>query len=166
MTVLPAPSFRRSCWPARLAAALLVLTIANVASTQFVAYRLRYHPALGQPVLAHIYRPWAWIGWKSQFADSAPSVFRELHAAQSAGLALGFLLLLAASSFGIRRAKRHEGVHGTAHWATRAEIASTGLLSSPSEPGRGVYVGAWHEPQPRRVAECLHYLRHDGPEHV
>jgi len=137
-----------------------------MASTQFVAYRLHYHPALGHPLLAHVYRPWAWIGWKSQFADSAPSVFRELHAAQSAGLALGLLLLLAASSFGIRRAKRHEGVHGTAHWATRAEIASTGLLTCPGESGRGVYVGAWHEPARRESGERLHYLRHDGPEHV
>src|SRR6516225_9514765 len=136
MTVLPAPTFGRSSWPARLAAALLVLTIANVASTQFLAYRLHYQPALGQPLVAHIYRPWSWVRWKSQFAENAPSVFRELHAAQSAGLALGLLLLLAASSFGIRRAKRHEGVHGTAHWATRAEIAATGLLSSPREPGR------------------------------
>jgi type IV secretion system protein VirD4 len=140
--------------------------MANVASTQFVAYHLYYHPALGQPLLAHLYRPWAWMAWKSQFADSAPSVFRELHAAQSAGLALGLLLLLAASSFGIRRAKRHEGVHGTAHWATRTEISSTGLLSLPGESGRGVYVGAWHEPIRRGSGERLHYLRHDGPEHV
>ena len=95
MTVLPAPTFGRSSWPARLAAAFLVLTIANVASTQFLAHRLHYHPALGQPLVAHIYRPWNWIGWKSQFGDSAPSVFRELHAAQSAGVALALLLLLA-----------------------------------------------------------------------
>lgn len=166
MTALPARASGRSTWLVRLAVAFLVFAGANVASTQFVAYRFHYHPALGDPLLAHLYRPWAWIGWKSQFAENAPSVFRELHAAQSAGVALGLLLMLAASSFGIRRAKRHEGVHGTAHWATRAEIASTGLLSSPSEPSRGVYVGAWHEPQPRRGAECLHYLRHDGPEHV
>jgi type IV secretion system protein VirD4 len=94
MTVLPAPTFGRSNWPSRLVAATLVLAIANVASTQFVAYRLHYHPALGRPLLAHIYRPWSWIGWKSQFAENAPSVFRELHAAQSAGVALALLLLL------------------------------------------------------------------------
>ena len=166
MTVLPARAAGRSTWLVRLAVAFLVLAVANVASTQFVAYRFHYHPALGDPLLAHLYRPWAWIGWKSQFAENAPSVFRELHAAQSAGVALGLLLMLAASSFGIRRAKRHEGVHGTAHWATRAEIASTGLLSSPSEPSRGVYVGAWHEPMRRGGEQRLHYLRHDGPEHV
>ena len=102
MTVLPAPTFGRSSWPARLVAAILVLASANVASTQFLAYRLHYHPALGHPVVAQFTGPGAWIGWKSQLADSAPSVFRELHAAQSAGVALGLLLLLAASSFGIR----------------------------------------------------------------
>ena len=86
---------------------------------------------------------------------------RQLHAAQSAGVALGLLVLLGASSYGVRRAKRHEGVHGTADWATKDEIASTGLLS-PWERGQGVYVGAWRD----SAGECLHYLRHDSPEHV
>ena len=62
--------------------ALLMLLAANVASTQFVAHRLHYHPALGHPIVAHLYRPWSWISWKSQFAESAPSVFRQLHAVQ------------------------------------------------------------------------------------
>ena len=59
MTVLSAPVSGRSSWPTRLAAALLLLASANVASTQFVAYHLHYHPALGPPLLAHIYRPWS-----------------------------------------------------------------------------------------------------------
>jgi type IV secretion system protein VirD4 len=45
----------------------------------------------------------------------------------------------------VRSSQHHEGVHGTAHWADRAEIEATGLL-----PLRG----------------RLHYLRHDGPEHI
>ena len=161
MTMHAATTPRHPNWPVRLVVALLMLLAANVASTQFVAHRLHYHPALGHPIVAHLYRPWSWISWKSQFAESAPSVFRQLHAAQSAGVALGLLVLLGASSYGVRRAKRHEGVHGTAHWATKDEIASTGLLSS-WERGQGVYVGAWRD----SAGECLHYLRHDGPEHV
>ena len=161
MTMHAATASRHPNWPVRLVVALLMLLAANVASTQFVAHRLHYHPALGHPIVAHLYRPWSWISWKSQFAESAPSVFRQLHAAQSAGVALGLLVLLGASSYGVRRAKRHEGVHGTAHWATKDEIASTGLLSS-WERGQGVYVGAWRD----SAEECLHYLRHDGPEHV
>ena len=161
MTMHAATASRHLNWPVRLIVALLMLLAANVASTQFVAHRLHYHQALGHPIVAHLYPPWSWISWKSQFAESAPSVFRQLHAAQSAGVALGLLVLLGASSYGVRRAKRHEGVHGTAHWATKDEIASTGLLPS-WERGQGVYVGAWRD----SAEECLHYLRHDGPEHV
>ncbi len=160
MTMHAATASHHLNWPVRLVVAVLMLLAANVASTQFVAHRLHYHPALGHPIVAHVYRPWSWISWKSQFAESAPSVFRQLHAAQSAGVALGLLILLGASSYGVRRAKRHEGVHGTAHWATKDEIASTGPLSSWD--GQGVYVGVWRD----SAGECLHNLRHDGPEHV
>ena len=60
-----------------------------------------------------------------------------------------------------RSAIKHEGVHGTAHWASRTEIEATGLLTPRRQAGAGVYVGGWSD-------ECgdLHYLRHDGPEHI
>jgi type IV secretion system protein VirD4 len=52
-------------------------------------------------------------------------------------------------------------VHGTAHWASRAEIEATGLLPRRGRPGAGVYVGGWTDQHGQ-----LHYLRHDGPEHI
>jgi type IV secretion system protein VirD4 len=60
-----------------------------------------------------------------------------------------------------RNAQRHDGVHGTAHWADRAEIEATCLLPLPGRRGAGVYVGGWLDERGR-----LHYLRHDGPEHI
>jgi type IV secretion system protein VirD4 len=59
----------------------------------------------------------------------------------------------------IRHAKRIGGqsdTHGSARWATRAELESAGLLGRDA----GVYVGAWAD------ARTIHYLRHDGPQHV
>ncbi|MEJ2118748.1 MAG: type IV secretory system conjugative DNA transfer family protein, partial [Alphaproteobacteria bacterium] len=69
-------------------------------------------------------------------------------------------LLLFLSMHG-RRAQRHEGIHGTAHWAEREEIRAARLLPTKGKPGAGVYVGGWTDSQGR-----LHYLRHDGPEHI
>jgi type IV secretion system protein VirD4 len=157
----------RTRWGTRLLAASVVIVGANIASTQFVAARLHYHPALGAPLMGRLYRPWAWIGWKAEFEPRVPSVFRQLHLLQTAGLAATMLILLGASSSGIRRAKRHDGVHGTAHWASRQEIERTGLLSGDGEQANGVYVGAWREPRsPHQKSSKLYYLRHDGPEHV
>ena len=51
-----------------------------------------------------------------------------------------------------------EHLHGSARWATEKDIRETGLLDA----SEGVYVGGW---KPKRGSH-LHYLRHDGPEHV
>jgi type IV secretion system protein VirD4 len=62
----------------------------------------------------------------------------------------------------IRRAKKlsqnAEDLHGSARWATPEDIRATALLAAK----QGAYVGGWHNP----AAGRLHYLRHDGPEHI
>src|SRR5206468_441165 len=58
----------------------------------------------------------------------------------------------------VRRARRLTGptdTHGSARWATRADLHAAGLVGRS-----GVYVGAW--PDERETV----YLRHDGPQHV
>jgi len=50
-----------------------------------------------------------------------------------------------------------EDLHGSARWATKADIEGTNLIQAK----QGVYVGGWHE----RSIKHLHYLRHNGPEH-
>jgi len=44
---------------------------------------------------------------------------------------------------------------------TQEEIEDTGLLPNPQESSAGVYVGGWMGDKKR-----LHYLRHNGPEHI
>jgi type IV secretion system protein VirD4 len=51
-----------------------------------------------------------------------------------------------------------EDLHGSARWASEADIDRTGLIAAR----QGVYVGAWR----RENSQRLHYLRHNGPEHV
>ena len=62
----------------------------------------------------------------------------------------------------VRRTRRlsqnTEDIHGSARWATANDIRTTGLLGNH----QGVYVGGWYDESLMR----LHYLRHNGPEHV
>jgi type IV secretion system protein VirD4 len=139
-------------------ALILGLLLANAAATQYAAASLAYHPALGSPIAGHIYAPWEWLVWQHKFASHAPHVFRTVTAAIALVLACGLFALLASNG---RNAQRHEGIHGTAHWASREEIEATGLLPRKGRKGEGVYVGGWRDDRQR-----LHYLRHNGPEHI
>src|SRR5205823_9274534 len=69
-----------------------------------------------------------------------------------------FLYFGANSMRSRRLAANAEHLHGSARWATRDDIRETGLLDAK----QGVYVGGW---KPKRWSR-LHYLRHNGPEHV
>jgi type IV secretion system protein VirD4 len=133
----------------------------NSALTQTLAHRFGYHPALGQPLWGHWYNPFAWNVWQFQYYNQAKNWFNQ---ADIASMSAYVLILLAAAlyqGFAHRRAQNHPGLHGTAHWATLPEIRQTGLLPKPGKPGQGVYVGAWTDKRGQ-----IHYLRHDGPEHI
>ena len=135
----------------------------STVATQFVAYRVGYHPAIGAPLFGHVYAPWRWIEWQqAAWAADAHRTFQIVD--------VGLLGVVSAVSFGglvlsssiRRRPKKHEGVHGTARFQAEAEIRKSGLL--PRKPGgahAGAYVGGWTDRKGR-----THYLRHDGPEHL
>ncbi len=142
----------------RIAAILIVcLVAANAAATQFVARSLAYHEALGKPAAGPFYWPWSWLIWRQRFAQTYPRPFRLANAGLAVTISAALLGLSYSGAFDGRNAKRHDGVHGTAHWATPAEIEATGLLGKNA----GVYVGGWRDGCGR-----LCYLRHDGPEHL
>jgi type IV secretion system protein VirD4 len=142
-----------------LIAGTLVL---NALATQYVAYRVGYHPAIGAPLFGRVYAPWDWIAWQqAAWAVNARHTFQIVYAGLfgSCVAALGGGLAYAASVR--RRPKQHRGVHGTARFQTEAEIRQGGLLPrTPGGPHAGVYVGGWMDRKGR-----THYLRHDGPEH-
>ena len=77
------------------------------------------------------------------------------------GLVFGFLCYFVAFAMIGRKSLKHDGVHGTAHWASKAELIETGILPAKGQRGAGVYVGGWRDPQGN-----VHYLRHNGPEHI
>lgn len=146
-----------------LGLAILACTLVAMSAiaTQYVAWRLNYHPALGGTLLGHFYAPWAWIEWQSKYYDNARDSFNQMYLIFLAGVGCAFLAYVLIIGFRTRSSKRHEGLHGTAHWADREEIIATGLMAKPDTPNEGVYVGGWTDEKGQ-----LHYLRHNGPEHV
>ncbi len=140
-----------------VAVCFVVFTVA----TQWLAYRFDYQQALGEPIFGRIYSPLSWLVWSHKYYDNATPDFNRVYLGVI--VALGLLFLGYAVWFTIRgrRSQAITDLHGSAHWATRAEIERTGLLPSGGARGEGVYVGAWQEPK-----GPLHYLRHNGPEHI
>ncbi len=86
--------------------------------------------------------------------------------------ALGLIALVVGKIVVANTAKSSPFLHGSARWASKRDIQAAGLLPRPRKwhqvlrrvspaSSSGVYVGAWVDRQGK-----LHYLRHDGPEHV
>lgn len=139
----------------------VVIVLINGAFTQFFADRFDYHRVLGQPLFWHCYEPFAWVVWSIQFYENTKTTWNMAYVTSIVLYATVFLVYALTLGFATRRTKKHDWIHGTAHWASETEIRKTGLLPSSGETGRGVYVGAWEDRQ-----GVLRYLRHDGPEHI
>ena len=155
----PAPGTRkRLLGTAALLAGVVAL---SSAATQFVAWRVHYHPALGTPWFHHVYAPWSWITWmRAPWARNAKATFGSVDAGLTGVVSIGLVAGLVGTSNRRRKPVKHEGVHGTARFMTEQEIRQSGLLPGPGQQSAGVYVGGW-----TGAGGNIHYLRHDGPEH-
>lgn len=118
-----------------------------------------YDEVLGKPLFSAFdrlwYAPWKLIEWADKYS-SYSQVKDVVDQTYLAGVGIPLLagLIYLACQQGL---KGRVDLHGSAHWASIKEVEKTGLLSS-----RGVYVGGWRHPKSKK----LHYLRHDGPEHI
>ena len=134
---------------------VLAIVIAGIwFATQWTAAALAYQPELGSPwfllVGRPIYRPWSLFEWWFNFDAYAPNIFSK---AGSIAAASGFAGCAAAVSGSLWRARQLRNVttYGSARWASDGDIRRAGLFDAA-----GVFLGKFG----------LHYLRHDGPEHV
>lgn len=140
-----------------LAATLSGMTALSSVVTQYVAARFDYHPALGAPIIGHLYVPWAWIEWSAQpWAASAPALFARAKLLTFAVVGGAFALAFVGRQ-GKRTPQRYEAIYGTAVFAGPEDMAASGFL----DQSEGVYIGGWKDP-----SGTLHYLRHKGAEHV
>ena len=146
---------------------LLLLVLVSFVATQYIAAQFQYQPALGKPMLrtktGAIYQPFDWVIWGWHNSTSQDQRVRK-------PLFIGEMMVLV-GSFGCiaiffvmtnRRSRKlmenAEDLHGSARWANEDDIRDTGLTTCR----QGAYVGAWC----RDGSQHLHYLRHNGPEHI
>jgi type IV secretion system protein VirD4 len=133
---------------------ILFLYITFQFSTQSLAYFFNYQKILGSN-LFHIYLPWFIIKWSLKWWKLYPKEFTHAIIIGSFPslilLSLFFLINIIYSN----TLKTHNHLYGSARWANKKDIIKAGLLS------KGVYIGAWQDPN-----GTLHYLRHNGPEHI
>jgi type IV secretion system protein VirD4 len=151
-------------WPS-LIAGLLGLVFINVCGTQFIAYRFDYAPALGVPITRigqiAIYRPWMWVLWFLHYTNSQVPYVKNTVGFAILGIVLACIVVVVGfivSNF--RRTRKvlegAEDLHGSARFADADDLKRNGALVTKT----GVYIGGF------RDKDYLHYLRHDGPEHV
>jgi type IV secretion system protein VirD4 len=141
---------------------LLLVVAINSFCTQFVAYRMAYHPALGDPLFAQIYNPFSWWQWFQGFYSYAPETYGYALLIFGGGLLLSVIAFRLYIGITTRSSRKHEGTHGTAHFATPEEVWETGLLHDTAKSSSGVYCGGYFNEKTGRTL----YLRHNGPEHI
>ncbi|MDP3907522.1 conjugal transfer protein TraG [Novosphingobium sp.] len=135
--------------------AVFIIVLASVwAATQWAASALGFQPELGAPwfsLFAYpIYRPYDLFWWWFSYDAYAPKIFDKAGMIATSG---GFVAIVVAIAMSVWRGRetRSSNTYGSAHWATRSDIAKAGLLTE-----KGVVLGKFNNS----------YLRHDGPEHV
>ncbi len=122
-------------------------------ATQNTAELYGYHKALGPTAYKQFYWPWMILLWVQKLE---PNKLLEAVITKAEMIFVFpqlFALFLIVGT--LQKLKAVADIHGTAHWAEKKEIQKAGLLD-----GSGVYVGGWQE------KKVLHYLRHNGPEHI
>lgn len=148
---------------------VLVLAAGLQASTQFFAHTFHYHDALGSHN-GTLYPPWRILSWAAAWRTVYPSEFMKAGSVGVLVAGVGLILLMLVQLLLANSAKASEYLHGSARWANIRDIRAAGLLPrrnvwdiirAREQVASGVYVGAWVDRGGR-----LHYLRHDGPEHV
>lgn len=146
---------------------LFLLLLVSFGATQYVAWRFRYQPPLGAPLVIlqgrPVYQPLGWVVWGWRYSTSQDMRIRQpLFEGEMIVVAGSFLCVAIFYTYMNRESRRlsqdADDLHGSARWASEADVQETGLLTAK----QGVYVGGWSAEAGRR----LNYLRHNGPEHV
>lgn len=137
---------------------VLIIFIGLGAATQYFAHQFQYQPQLGFSV-GKFYMPWSILIWYGKWHSRYGSQFNTAFAIMMMIIAIGMIALLVWNIIKKNTNKAHESLHGSARWADKKDIELAGLLSKKDNDG--VYVGGWVDKNGQ-----LHYLRHNGPEHV
>lgn len=136
--------------------AIASLCLGIQAATQFLAFQFDYQEALGAS-WNHIYLPWSIVTWGQQNYVLYPQQFMAAASVGAMLAAAGLIICVILKRISANSSTRNVDLHGSARWATQEDILASGL----SGTDEGVYVGGWEDQKGQ-----LHYLRHNGPEHI
>lgn len=136
----------------------IYITGVNIGITQWIAKNFSYHSSLGSMFFDGYYLPWMWISWTKLYSSAYPSFFQKVFMVGVLGF-LGAVFLAMVMMVRARKVtKGNLSLHGTAHFASKDEVESSGLQNRDV----GVYVGAYQE----NMFGKKIYLRHNGKEHI
>ena len=125
-------------------------------ATQYIAHLFHYSEGLGTS-WNHVYLPWSIVTWWQQGYVIDPQQFTTAGSIGAMVASTGLIACALAKRVEAHSSKINEHLHGSARWANQKDIIESGLLGNDE----GVYVGAWEDKKGQ-----LHYLRHNGPEHI
>src|ERR1051325_1088190 len=104
-----------------------LLAVCNVVTTQFIAHRFAYQPALGQPWARFarfaLYWPWHWVLWLWQYGSVPNPAVRLPLLLGAAVVIVGSVVTIGVFGLlNLQRTKRltqnAEDLHGSARWAS------------------------------------------------
>lgn len=136
------------------------------AATQYFAYGLNFHDALGANV-RDVYPPWSIVHWAFQWHPHYAELFERSAGVGACAAAVGLIATLILKQIRANTSTANASLHGSARWANKKDLERSGLMPAKrgalrkAEPEEGVFVGAWKDKSGRTT-----YLRHNGPEHV
>ena len=126
----------------------------SISITQFIACNFSYHSSLGDTIYNQYYLPWKWISCIQAYGGAYPEFFTKVWV-MVAGSGVGAVVVLMFVMKHKRRAsKGNLSLHGTAHFATKKEVETSGLYRQDE----GVYVGGYRE-SPNKPVEYLRLIQ-------
>lgn len=96
--------------------------------TQYTASEFNYHPALGEPIIAHWYSPFKCLDWLPIYNNYPEVINRAL----GYGFAIFSPIMIIVALMIFSKKKKLKGnqfLHGSARWATKEEIVQSGLIA-------------------------------------
>lgn len=147
------PSFKSRRSPTQNALTALFVTVIaffafGVFPTQWFASQYRYDYNLGESLFrwkgVALYLPTDWVRWGFRLAD-----VEQLKHSVQVMLVIGISSTFFAIVFGIavahflgRYSSGMDGLHGTAHFAERADVDKTGFIDATAHKAAGVIIGS------------------------
>lgn len=130
------------------AAFFLLMYVLGTVPTQWFAWKYGYASNLGESLFNigrhYFYMPTDWVVWSFNFGDIV-ALRTSAHILTILGLSSFLLAGVAAILFTMWLHKYSggmQGLHGTSHWAEKAEIDTTGFVAAKNYMPTGVVIGS------------------------